>query len=204
MAKTAKYRKICGRSSLSRSAHSSQRLYLGSDHLLAVEGYYRESYRRFFFRDIEAIVYRETKTGLIVNLICGTVLALSLLGILNGDLGFAVLAWIFGVPTLIVLVLNLIKGPTCSCSMVTAVQNERLDCVSRRRKFNRLLATLLPEIDSAQPAIPASEFRMRIEAALNADQAILAANQFPAPQAIRSPARPGTDTGDSTIADDRF
>ena len=198
MAKTAKYRKICGRTSF-----SSQRVYLGSDHLLAVVGYYSESYRRFFFRDIEAIVYRDTRRGPIMNLFCATVIVLCLLGILSDDAGFEFIGWFFGLSTLVIFVWNLIKGPTCSCSMVTAVQNERLGCVSRRRRFNRLLATLLPEIDAAQPAIPAGEFRLRIEAALNADQSTLAANQFPAPQAIPSPPRPGADAGDSTIADAR-
>ena len=95
MAKTAKYRKICGRASF-----SAQRLYLGSDHLLAVEGNYRESYRRFFFRDIEAIVYRNTRRGLILNLFCGLVIVLCLLGILSDDVAFEYSGWFFGLPTL--------------------------------------------------------------------------------------------------------
>src|SRR5580698_2302749 len=53
-------------------------LWLGGDHLLLVEtSGFTENYKRFYFRDIQAITVQETRRGQVWNFIRGGVLLLS-------------------------------------------------------------------------------------------------------------------------------
>src|SRR5579872_4300259 len=118
MADTANpYIRLPGRQVFSASGAICS-LYLGGDHLLSLRSYFGvvEDYKRFYYRDIQGLLISETKTGDVWSLL----LALPMIG-------FALLAWkLHGEPVgfwisvsvavlfLILLVIHLIKGPTCA------------------------------------------------------------------------------------------
>ena len=97
-------------------------LWQGEEHLLLVKwDGYRESYKRFDYRDIQALVVRKTPDGTIVNtvllvvfcLFAGLALAVSDVG---GRITLLFLAGIFGMLALV----NALYGPTCRCALRTA------------------------------------------------------------------------------------
>ena len=50
----------------------SSNLWLGKDHLLLVESNgYSERYKRFYFKDIQALIIRKTKVGIIRAVVLG-------------------------------------------------------------------------------------------------------------------------------------
>ena len=150
--------KLGGRSWLNNSTY-----WIGPNHLLVVEiSNYTERYRRFYFKDVQAILVQSTPTRLIWNLIHGALAfcALAVLlfvvvqsapgGFQNGD--YMVMgAWLalllfFGTFILV----NTLRGPTCLVQVKTAVQNQRLSGVKRWRNADALLAVLTPLVNAAQ------------------------------------------------------
>jgi hypothetical protein len=132
-------------------------LWLGPDHLLCVEstGYW-EDYKRFYFRDIQAIVVQETKRRTVWNAVLTVPMVFCAVGLMTTltsrnpnfavDITWAVLSVLFIVP----LVLNNVLGPTCATRLQTAVQTEGLSSLCRLRHTRRILERLQPLIATAQ------------------------------------------------------
>jgi hypothetical protein len=153
------YRRLPG-SGISRKGGSlititrtSCRLWLGDDHLLQVEsvGGYSESYKRFYFRDVQAIYLHKTNSWLIVNLVSGLLTGLFLLWTLMikdhaGVIALGIITGIFG----LFLLVNALRGPTCACHLQTAVHREELPSLRRRRNAEKVLARLKPLFELAQ------------------------------------------------------
>ncbi|MBU6410820.1 MAG: hypothetical protein KGR98_10585, partial [Verrucomicrobia bacterium] len=131
-------------------------LWLGPDHLLHVESSgYTESYKRFYFRDVQTLTIRETTRRNVWNAIlilpvvfCLVVLVISLFPLKNiaAVITWSILATLLVVP----FVINNLRGPTCACELRTAVQIEELPSLSRVRKTRRVLAKIRPLIAAAQ------------------------------------------------------
>jgi hypothetical protein len=112
-------------------------LWLGADHLLAVDSTLAtEEYRRFYFRDIEAIVIRQTAQRQIWNWVL-VVLLLLMAGpfffawlsardgtFLAASIGCA-LFW------LVFIAINTLRGATCQTHIRTAAQTEQLPSLGR-------------------------------------------------------------------------
>ncbi|MDD2706787.1 MAG: hypothetical protein PHV34_02160 [Verrucomicrobiae bacterium] len=134
-------------------------LWLGPDHLLHVIGsrWYNEIYTRFYYRDIQAVMIRKTAGGTIAILTC-----LSLIGLIAAFSTFGILVWRWqpevtipiclapGLPLLIIIFYNLIRGPTCKCHLQTAVSREELPSLGRMRTARRAMRLLEPRIQNAQ------------------------------------------------------
>jgi hypothetical protein len=133
------------------------RLWLGDDHLLQVEaaGGYSETYKRFYFRDIQAIIIQKTKTWFVANTVLGVLTGLFLLwGISVHDEGGRIfLGFMTGLLGLFLLV-SLLRGPSCVCFLKTAVHMEELPSLRRRRNAERVLARIKPLIEAAQGPLP--------------------------------------------------
>jgi hypothetical protein len=130
------------------------RLYQGPDHLLQVMGTgFSETYKRFYFQDIQAITVRRTVTGLAVNLITGAFTAFCGWAFLFSTGAEAGAFGVLGALGLIVLLVNLLLGPTVSTQIQTAVQTEKLASLVRLRNVRRTLLRVLPLIESAQGAL---------------------------------------------------
>jgi hypothetical protein len=145
-------------------------LWLGSDHLLCVETEgFNENYRRFYFRDIQAITLRRTQTALVFGVVTGAMTALFAgLTISVNDMAGKWFLGIMGVVCGIPFLLNLFKGPTCQCELRTAVQTEKVPSMNRVRRARRVISRLRPLIAEAQGQISpediAARFRERIAA----------------------------------------
>ncbi|MCF7853652.1 MAG: hypothetical protein K9N51_02550 [Candidatus Pacebacteria bacterium] len=126
-------------------------IWLASDHLLHVEWHYlSESYRRFYFRDIQAILIQRTKLGLVLTICYCLLIPLFCLGLFI--LGYApkVFFGSLAATMIVLLIVNLLRGPTCVCVIQTAVQAAKLSAVRRVRTAEGLRLLLFPRIEEAQ------------------------------------------------------
>ncbi len=127
-------------------------LWLGPEHLLLVEtDGYREYYKRFNYRDIQAFIIRKTPQGKVVNGLLATISALLIFfAVVVGDpVGAGVLGGIgacFG----LLLLINALHGPTCHCRIHTAVQGVDLPSLTRVRIARNVLGKIRPQIEQAQ------------------------------------------------------
>ena len=152
---SAPYRKLPGRGS---GVIGSTALWEGDTHLIVKSWPSGESYRRFFFTDIQAIILRRTKQRMVINIVLGVLLLLiggPLLAAMienSGEPGWSaasgIVAGVFGVFILV----NSLLGPSCTMHIQTAIQCERLPTVRRVRRARQLLARVLPRIAAAQAA----------------------------------------------------
>ena len=144
--------KLGATSSLSNASY-----WVGPNHLLVVEvTNYVERYRRFYFRDIQAILVQKSLVRLGWNLGFGVVAGLLLIGLLPAAFSssrddVAVAIW-FGLFLLfsVCMIINTLRGPTCLVQVRTAVQNQKLSGLRRWRKADALIAAITPFINAAQ------------------------------------------------------
>lgn len=148
MKTTPVYRRLPGRGTA--LAHYV-RLYQGPDHLLQVSSTgFTESYRRFYFRDIQAFIIEKKYWHHAWSAFwLGLTLVFLLPALAVGGRGFVVLVSIAAVP-LIALLLNVAVGTSCACYVQTAVQTEKLLTLKRVRSARKFLSRIQPVIASAQ------------------------------------------------------
>lgn len=128
-------------------------LYDGGDHILMVSTTgYHEDYRRFFYSDIQAFVWRRNHGGTIASLLTAVPLiaSIALLTQPDSEVAFAIVA----TPFAIALLLQLIAGPTCTFEIVTALQSHRVPAVRRLKTARRLMAQITPKILETQALRP--------------------------------------------------
>ncbi|HYT61310.1 MAG TPA: hypothetical protein VEL06_14135 [Haliangiales bacterium] len=141
-------------------------LWLGKDHLLCVDslGGYSEDYKRFYYRDIQAIITRETDSWRNGNLIFGIGSVLVTLVAWMTSSGVVLGFWLGLAGFLFILLLiNLLRGRTCACHLRTAVQTEHLPSLKRLRTARKAIALLKPLIEEAQGTIPPEQFSSRLQ-----------------------------------------
>lgn len=138
-------------------------LWTGKDHLLSVFSTgYTEEYKRFYYRDIQAIVTRKTKRGATWNFVSALFLSLfALLAITRTTPAVAMVFWVPAGVFLFVLARNLLLGPTCICHVQTAVSREELPSLGRERHARKAIALLKPLIEAAQGALTPEEIGAR-------------------------------------------
>ena len=156
------YRRLPGRGA---NLISYYRLYLGPDHLLLVASSgYSESYKRFYFRDIQSLVLQRTELWKVLNWIFVPMTVLGVAAwiyeILSGfssNGGIIFLEWLWTIVSVIPLFFNLLGGPTCECQVRTAVQVERIPSLKRLRNARKVLDQIKPLIDAAQGQLSPEE-----------------------------------------------
>jgi hypothetical protein len=128
------------------------RLFLGPDHLLLVEKvWYKESYRRFYYKDIQAFLIQKTNRwlwwsgGLLLAVIVCVLIAWAASGS-GADVFFFIVGGVFG----LCLLINWFKGQSCRCYLKTAVQYEELPPFNRERAADKALALLRDEVEAVQ------------------------------------------------------
>jgi hypothetical protein len=149
-------------------ARTTCTLWLGNDHLLQVEtAGYGEHYRRFYFRDIQAITLYKTKSWQTALAFLGAVTALFLLWALVAGSGplrivLLVIASVCG----LFLAQRLWSGPSCRCYLQSAVHLEELPSLQRQKNALKVLARLKPLIEAAQGVISAETIALQYAALL--------------------------------------
>jgi len=140
------YRKLSG-----RTAVSLQQAYLGEDHLLVVEGAYRERVKRIDYEDIEAILICHTKSGGILSLFAGIGgLVLTLVTLSHWQeptfpiwLGVTLITWLaFGV--------GVYGKGSALLGVQTAVQTVILAGANTRRKSAKAMTRLAERVMAVQ------------------------------------------------------
>lgn len=172
------YQRLPGRGAGLVSFH---RLYLGPDHLLLVTSTgYSETYRRFYFRDIQAIVLQKTAAWAVWNGVLGSLSALCALLVTVYLIGRApemmvplVLGLVLAPFSVVPLVWNLLLGPTCVCLLGTAVQTTKMPTLGRLRTARRVVARIKPLIEAVQGPLPPDALR-ELEARKPAPPAVAA------------------------------
>lgn len=168
-----KYKRIRGwgsrrRGFLFRAARCS--VWLGPDHLLSVDrSWINESYKRFYFRDIQSITIEQTRTALVWNYVFGSVAVF--VGLVfyafaesagDGGAGWLVTGGIIAGACLFCMVVGMLRGPSCICRLRTAVQTEELPSLGRTRAARRALFRIKPLIEEAQGALTEGQLASRI------------------------------------------
>ena len=161
---TSTYRRLPGRTAWFRFGASrapSSSLWLGPDHLLKIErSASRETYKRFFYRDIQSILVQDTNRRRILTAIlaCPVVIAIALL------LGQVGIVWVFSlllVPFAALLLVNLALGATSDAVLVTAVGTERLSSLSRLSKAQEAVKLISDEVEKAQGSLDSAQLISR-------------------------------------------
>jgi hypothetical protein len=148
---------------ISRSVCS---LWLGADHLLLVDRIgYTETYKRFYFRDIQAVIIRKTKKAVVGNYVM-TILALlfALWALAVDNLPGRVTLWIICGLFVFFTLLNLWRGATCVTHIKTAVQTEQLPPWSRLSTAQKGMKRIRPNLLQAQGEVTGEELRAQLEA----------------------------------------
>jgi hypothetical protein len=189
--------------------HSS--LWLGKDHLLCVEAglYYVETYKRFYFRDIQALIIVDSKRRVIWNWVLGSIAAIFLLGwiaVLWGSSsndfwrGVIIGAIVTSIPALPLLINNLL-GPTVTCYLRTAVQTEELASLKRLRRAHTVFARLRPLIVQAQGQLNPEGIPARMSALIESAQSP-AATTYPVAGTVPQPAAQPAPQPERYVIDD--
>src|SRR5262245_32212706 len=157
------YRRLPGRGT---SVIHYIRLYQGPDHLLQVSSTgYSELYKRFYFRDIQAITIRKTDWANVWTVVFGVLfLGFFLLGFDLSGAARTVL-WIIAGFFVACLALHLMLGPACVCHIRTAVQTERLPTLRRIKAARKTINRIKPFIAEAQGQLSAEELMQRMQPA---------------------------------------
>ena len=164
-----------GRFSVGIAARES--LWLGKDHLLSIAStWFTEQYKRFYFRDIQAITIRKTQRREVWNVILSLLSMISLTflirafrrsGFSSDLLPSGIMTGITAVP----LVINNILGTACTCYIRTAVQIEELPSINRVRRAYKIIARIRPLIAAAQGELTAEQVSTGMRQLAEADAA---------------------------------
>jgi hypothetical protein len=127
------------------------KLYLGPDHLLVVEQLVlMERYKRFYYRDIQAITRTNSARRLVLSGMWGFLALLSASVLLVHQpvvvAGGALFALIFG----FALIHGVMRGPTCIVRLQTAIQSYRIAPLERVGEFRKAMERIEDLIRSAQ------------------------------------------------------
>jgi hypothetical protein len=142
-----RYRRLPGRPF---TAFRRDSLWLAEDHLLSVQSSrFAEDYRRYYFRDVQAITIHRTAAVSPWTYLTGAVAAVLLAPGLFFEFQNAFL-WFSG-GLFLALTLSLIGlGPTCACYIQTAVSRDRLGSLRWIRAAENTLRILQPRIEEVQ------------------------------------------------------
>ena len=156
-----RYRKLPGRR---RGFIAGSSVWLGPDHLLLVRSWrFREVYRWFYFRDIQAIVtakaarfHISTRSAAIgVAWLIGLAALMGLERRPNSPLNGATVTWIWwiGVAALAYWWIYVSAFRSCRTRIYTAVSSEELPSLYRLRTAERFLSRVEPYVIQAQGAV---------------------------------------------------
>ena len=161
------YRRLPGRSPWFRFGSS---LWLGPDHLLKIDRTAsRENYKRFYFRDIQAILVEESSRRFSVSIFNIPVIGLIFLVTLalsRSAISALPTALLLSSPFIAGLIVNLALGRTSQAKLVTAVGTEFLSSLGRLQRATEALQQISEEVTKAQGAVSTEQLLLKWPAAI--------------------------------------
>lgn len=157
---TTPYKRLTRPGSLVRGMRVlTQSVWMGPDHLLSViHNGYTEDYRRFYFKDIQALIIHKKERRRIVYGIMWGLIVLTFASVLAFGIhdqwpnpALFILGGLAAVFAL-AFIINIAMGPTCATYVQTAVQTERL-ALCRWRSAQRALARIREAVVVEQGAL---------------------------------------------------
>lgn len=147
-----KYRKLPGRL---RGLFRGASVWRGPDHLLLVKSLrFREEYRRFYFKDVQAIAVAKAPRFHISARLIPALFALLIASAFVPRLTFSVWPWVLGAGVLLLAAWVVVASQfSCRCRIYTAVSSEELPSVSRSWTARRFLARVEPLISAVQGTV---------------------------------------------------
>jgi hypothetical protein len=129
-------------------------LWQGSDHLLQIYSRFGvEDYKRYYFDDIQAIIARKTGSGKIQNIVLAAITGLfCLFAVISGG-GWSFFNAAIAAAFALILLINVLRGPTCETILLTAVQAEKLHSLHRLKKTEPVMNRLRSIIERRQGRI---------------------------------------------------
>jgi hypothetical protein len=163
------YRRLPGRGRRTSGCISvgaaTSTIWLASDHLLLRESVYgiSETYKRFYFRDVQAFIVRRSPRW--IAWICVWTILSLLFFFCWGTADWRGWGWpFFSALCFVLTMIQLARGPSCVTYLMTAVQRELLSSLNTVRKARRGLKRLVPLIQEKQgvydPAMLAEPIQM--------------------------------------------
>ena len=135
-------------------------LWLGTDHLLYIFSRLGiEDYKRFYFKDIQAVITRKTAAGKIQNLVLSILCILFSLMALYLKGGWSIFNWSMAVLMAIFFMINWLRGSTCVSHLQTAVQTEKLHSLFRLRTAKKVMNRLRLLVEQAQGKLAREDIR---------------------------------------------
>lgn len=160
------YRKL---TPMKRGLGALSQLCFAPDHLLHISSTgYSESYRRFFLRDIQAMLIVHTARRVIYASVFVIVGLLALMIVHSADGGAVGMGIVAGIVAALLL-WNHLRGPGCRVVIITAVQQESIDALCRLPRARKVLAELRPLIEAAQADLAAAPAPVAAAASAPAD-----------------------------------
>jgi hypothetical protein len=143
----ATYRRLPGaRRRLLRKAT----LWLSSDHILAVDSRrFTEEYKRYYFKDIQAIIVTQMSTATSRTIDLAFLIAFAVLVLIAWRLESRGTFVVTGLVLLGYLIHKLL-GPMCSCHLITAVSSDKLPSLTRVRSAAKALRMIQPLVEQSQ------------------------------------------------------
>ena len=145
-----RYRRLPGRPF---AAISRDSLWLADDHLLLVQSNrFSETYRRYYFGDIQAFTIQRTAPVSPWTFFTGAIAAASLAPGLFFDFQRSYL-WVMGGLFLAMTLALIGFGPTCACYIQTAVSRQKIGSLRWLRTAERMLRIVQPVIEQLQGSL---------------------------------------------------
>jgi hypothetical protein len=135
---------------------SSVRLYQAPDHFLQISSTgFSENYKRFYFRDIQAVILERKRWQIWWFIALGCLMTLfAASASVSSGVG-AILLWCAAAGFVLALLVNVFLGPCCACYIRTAVQTERIRSLTRVRRARAFVQRVagLVEQHQREPSI---------------------------------------------------
>ena len=190
---TGRYRRLPGRR---RGIVHAASVWLGDDHLLLVRSVgFREEYKRYYLRDVQAIAVAQAPRFHISSraMAAGAAWLLTTLAVIPNYLRVVPYLWVIAA-TVVAAWLFISAACSCRCRIYTAVSSDELPSVYRTWTARRFLAAVGPKIGEAQGVVEgewaeAAESRDIGPPAAGRIAGQPASVPLAAPPAVRAPSR---------------
>jgi hypothetical protein len=156
------YRKLPGKGMKRRAFLDIVRIraqvWMGRDHLLyQLSTGYTEDYKRFYYKDIQAVTIRKTKRFLIWSLVLPLLAFICAVSGYNSE-PFRYAYWVAAAFFFLFFLIHFSLGPTCICRLHTYVSTEEIYSWKRVRTVRKAIAVIAPLIEASQgSSLPVAE-----------------------------------------------